>query len=318
MKIPYDLIGQYLSGEATDEQVTELMAWRKASKSNEEAFLQVMTTWGHSFNDVARYESVREQAYEQTWQRIRSKDSNGFKTWWAIAASIVLLLGGWITFRTTTGVDDIPHLVYESAQDSIRQLTLPDGSSIWLNKASAVTYVAGFEGKERSVTLDGEAYFEVTRNEDKPFVITAGNSKTTVLGTAFNLRAGQDQAIYLTVTEGKVRFGDETSGMVAFVEVGEEATLSPDRGSIDKTPSTDANALAWKTGKLVFEGKKLKEIASHLTRYYGVNYQVDQTLENSAYTFTLDQYSMEDANALIENITGLKIVEKDKTYHITP
>ena len=318
MNIPYELIGQYLSGEASEEQVTELMAWRKENNANEEAFMQVMTAWGHSFNELSQYEAVSEKAYEETWQQIaKQEDKKGFNVWWAVAASIVILLGVWSIYNFSDSNAGGPRLVMESAGDSIKQISLPDGSQVWLNAFSEIAYVEGFAGENRQVTLKGEAYFEVARDEDKPFVITAGQSKTTVLGTAFNLRAAEDERVYLTVTEGKVSFSDADAAVIAYVAVGEEAVLSTGNQTIDKKVSDDPNAMAWKTGKLVFTGKSLSAIAEDLSDYYGVEYTVEQSLQDKSYAFTLDRYSLEEANTLIENITGLKIVEKGKTYHIT-
>ena len=123
--------------------------------------------------------------------------------------------------------------------------------------------------------------------------------------------------MFLTVTEGKVSFSDLDQTVSEYVTVGEEAVLSVTKLSIDKRATANANTMAWKTGKLSFQADPLADIAATLSGFYDVTITVEPSLADRVYTFTIDQYSLEETIILLKSITGSKIVTEDKTYHIT-
>ena len=153
------------------------------------------------------------------------------------------------------------------------QLVLPDGSRVWLNAASSLTYPTAFSGRERSVKISGEAYFEIARDEQRPFKVNIDNETgIQVLGTRFNVHAyPEEAAIKTTLLEGAVRM---ISGK-------QQALLAPGQAAqtlrgVNQQPiqiinNTDLEkALAWKNGLFDFEDTRLEEVMRQLARWYDI------------------------------------------------
>jgi len=149
-------------------------------------------------------------------------------------------------------------------------LTLPDGTKVWLNTASSITYPTVFAGKDRRVAISGEAYFEVMKNQQQPFVVQQGDMSVQVLGTSFDVNGyGDEGALKTTLVEGKVRVG---MGAVASVlEPGEQAIIpnGSEAISIDHNPDIEA-VLAWKNGGFAFKDADIGLIMRQVERWYDV------------------------------------------------
>jgi transmembrane sensor len=150
------------------------------------------------------------------------------------------------------------------------QLTLPDGSQVWLNAASYIRFPVAFAGKERKVEITGEAYFEVIKNKNLPFRVTANDVVVEVMGTHFNINAYNDAAtLNTTLLEGSVKVikGNSikvlTPGQQAQVNAGGEITLKKEV-NIDEV-------VAWKNGWFNFDRADLRNIMSQISRWYDVN-----------------------------------------------
>lgn len=154
------------------------------------------------------------------------------------------------------------------------QLTLPDGSKVWLNAASSITYPVKFEGKQRIVKLQGEAYFDVTTNQTKPFIVESKDQQVIVTGTEFNISTYADESTSATtLIEGKVQITGSHSGKTATLAPGQQA-ISGGNGIEIQTVDTDIYT-AWKDNYFVFERMELHTILRQLARWYDV--QVDYT-----------------------------------------
>jgi len=147
------------------------------------------------------------------------------------------------------------------------RLILPDGSKVWLNAASSITYPVAFNGSSRKVTITGEAYLEVARNAAKPFKVVVNGMEIAVLGTCFNINAYTDEpAISTTLLEGAVRVsrGDNTQ----VLQPGQQIQLLKD-GTLHLQPDTDTAAVtAWKNGMFAFNNADLASIMRQVNRWY--------------------------------------------------
>lgn len=150
------------------------------------------------------------------------------------------------------------------------QLSLPDGTKVWLNAASSITYPVAFTGKERAVTITGEAYFEVTHNAAMPFRVVANEVKVEVLGTSFNISAYDDEAVTsTTLLKGSVKIGH--TGQQALLQPGQQAQANATRGlQIVSNVNTEA-VTAWKNGYFSFQHSDLPAIMRQLSRWYDVS-----------------------------------------------
>lgn len=147
------------------------------------------------------------------------------------------------------------------------QVTLPDGSKVWLNAASTLTYPSHFGGKMRSVTLSGEGYFNVAKDEQKPFRVISRDQEVKVLGTQFNLSAYPDEAATkTTLVEGAVQLGG--GDVDVRLSPGEQGILT--NGKIQVATVDVATYVGWKNDEFVFNGIELRDAMKQLSRWYDV------------------------------------------------
>jgi transmembrane sensor len=158
------------------------------------------------------------------------------------------------------------------------QLTLADGSRVWLNAASSIRFPTAFTGRERTVEITGEAYFEIEEQADMPFRVKVHNVEVNVLGTSFNIMAYQDeQVIKTTLVEGAVQLKHGASASI--LKPGLQASLSAKDDHFVIGQADMEQALAWKEGKFKFRNTNIRTIMRQLSRWYDieVSYQGDMS-----------------------------------------
>lgn len=154
------------------------------------------------------------------------------------------------------------------------QVELSDGTRIWVNSASEISFPSYFAGNVREVTLAGEAYFEVARDNRRPFYVNIGNARVQVLGTAFNVSAYRDErTTEVALLNGKVSF-DATDGKHV-LSPGEIAALDKAQGVTEVREGDVASIIAWKEGRFYFEDMRMEDLALKLSRWYGVDFAFD-------------------------------------------
>lgn len=154
------------------------------------------------------------------------------------------------------------------------QVELSDGTRIWVNSASEISFPSYFAGNVREVTLAGEAYFEVARDSRRPFYVNIGNARVQVLGTAFNVSAYRDErTTEVALLNGKVSF-DATDGKHV-LSPGEIAALDKAQGVTEVREGDVASIIAWKEGRFYFEDMRMEDLALKLSRWYGVDFAFD-------------------------------------------
>ncbi|MEP7259442.1 MAG: FecR family protein, partial [Flavitalea sp.] len=152
------------------------------------------------------------------------------------------------------------------------QLTLPDGSNIWLNAESSITYPTAFAGNDRKVKITGEVYFEVAKDKTKPFIVTAGEQQVEVLGTHFNINAYTDEGqIKTSLLEGSVKINKEI--------------LEPGQAYMNgKISATDVDRdVAWKNGVFNFNDQTLMQVMRQLARWYNLEVAYPQGVPKKEY-----------------------------------
>ena len=185
---------------------------------------------------------------------------------------VVKLAGGQLAYEAGGNSAATEQLYNEvsTPRGGYYQLILPDGSKVWLNAASSVRYPIAFTGKERSVELSGEAYFEIVPNASQPFSITDNGVTVQVLGTAFNMMAYPDEdAIRTTLVSGsvRVRHGDDYQKL----RPGEQASWAQGGSKWQLSLPDLQEVLAWKQGEFRFQGMKIAAIMRQIARWYDVD-----------------------------------------------
>ncbi|HVW95112.1 MAG TPA: FecR domain-containing protein [Mucilaginibacter sp.] len=199
---------------------------------------------------------------------------------------------GRVTYETTTGKHSDASMVFNTItipNGGQYRLTLSDGSKVWLNAASSITFPVAFSKNERKVTVTGEAYFEVAKNKKWPFIVIAGKQTVQVLGTHFDVNAYADEnTIKTTLVEGsvKVSVGTETAILKP-----EEQSVVSDRytGKIAiQTVDTD-DVLAWTTGNFQFERAEISSIMREAARWYDVEIKYDGEVPHRIFTGSISR-----------------------------
>jgi ferric-dicitrate binding protein FerR (iron transport regulator) len=183
-----------------------------------------------------------------------------------------------------------------------RYITLSDGSTVILHAGSKLDYPVSFNGNAREVSLTGEGYFDVQHN-DKPFIIHTGNVKTTVLGTAFNIKAyAGEKNIVISVTRGKVKVEDEKK-LLAVLNPDEQVVYHIPASSAEQMEVKTAAVVSWIKEDMVFEAASFASIAEVLSR----RYQVNISFRNPALEQCL----------ITASFSGMESLEKILTYLCT-
>lgn len=166
-------------------------------------------------------------------------------------------------------ISETQQLIMKIPKGGTYQVTLPDGTKVWLNAESILKYPSRFEGFQRRVNLSGEAYFEVVKDKKRPFRVTTAGQNLEVLGTQFNITAyDSESAIKTTLVEGSVR--------ITNLKAGVDNTLKPGQQSIITGGNTDIKEVstqqfsAWKDGFFIFEGTPFPEVLEQLARWYDI------------------------------------------------
>jgi ferric-dicitrate binding protein FerR (iron transport regulator) len=284
MKENYDeFIVGYLSGELSDAERKELAGVLKTSPECRAKYDELVGLYGHS--RIPHFEAQKESNYNIIKERLLDlqKESLEEKTsfassWRRIAASIaIILLSGTLSYYIIKD-NSAPILASNEITTPLgsqTKLTLPDGSVVWLNSGSILSYGDDFGRQQREVSLIGEGYFEVTKAEGKKFVVRAGNLNIEVLGTKFNVENYlENHIINVSVLEGAVKvhsaYGHDTF------------TLKPDQ-SLAYNKGTDRMEVSavdayktamWAEGKLSFVNTPLSDIMKDIERAYNVRINI--------------------------------------------
>ncbi|SIQ42113.1 FecR family protein [Mucilaginibacter lappiensis] len=163
-------------------------------------------------------------------------------------------------------------------------LQLSDGTKVWLNASSSITYPIAFSGTERRVTITGEAYFEVAKNKEMPFKINVnGQEEVQVLGTHFNIMAYSDEAaVKTTLLEGSVKIVKDK--LTSMLKPGQQAQLTTD-GKLSVTDDADINAvMAWKNGQTLFVNEDIKTIMRQISRWYDIDVEYQGEMPTRLFT----------------------------------
>jgi transmembrane sensor len=254
------------------------------------------------FKDQNRRRELRNSMHAAIHAKIdlpvRDKSNSHYFSYWKIAASILLVGGAGLWFWYNTGLQSKPETqipaYVRTGPEKMKKLILPDSSEIWLNSASTLHYNKDFNhGKERVVSLDqGEAFFKVRHNPNRPFIVQAGGVSTRVLGTSFNIRSYREiDEIRVTVLTGKVQVNSQ-SKLLGLLLPGQQVVYNKrtDRDSVLSINPEQSNS--WIDGKTYLRQASFAELALTLKNRYGIVLRAGNTkVEKLRFSMQLDQHT---------------------------
>jgi ferric-dicitrate binding protein FerR (iron transport regulator) len=186
-------------------------------------------------------------------------------------------------------------------------VVLPDGSKAWINSGSVLKYRNSFNAKVREVDLEGEAYFEVTKDPSRMFRVNTGIIDVEVYGTAFDIKNYDDEnKVEVTVETGKVGLVKDGIKLTELTK-GKQAIYNEENNQIQlSSPKVDV-VTAWKNNELIFDGTPFEEVIRYLERWYGVKITIEEKMKNKHnYTFRVKTESFRELMNLLKEITPLE------------
>jgi ferric-dicitrate binding protein FerR (iron transport regulator) len=320
-----DLITKKLSGEISADEDHKLQQWLKDGSENQEVFNSYKATWDEM--DRVKDKTSRELDFE--WSRLEDaidfaestttqvKERSLFGKIYRYAAVILALAIA--TFSIYYIVDNQgSELVV--AQIQIQEVELSEGSKVTVNSNSRLTYPKKFQRDKREVTLKGEAFFEVAKDPERPFIINAGKIRVEVLGTSFNVKAYENlEQVEVVVSTGKVAVysHDKPDEKVVLVK-GQKAIFYKSSTKIEATLNEDINFASWKTKEIIFEDTPMPEVIRIINEIYKSDLKLigDQLVECPV-TTTFDNQSLASILNVLESTLDLSIEKNGNSFEIS-
>jgi ferric-dicitrate binding protein FerR (iron transport regulator) len=301
-----DLLRQFISEDSLDTE----KKWKELRNMSEEKEINVDKAW----NNV--YARIKESRIEEEVSRpgIRFMRSTFLRV--AAAALIVLSLGIAAAYIINPDIFSKKITIASGNDQKNILVSLPDGSRIFLNRNSGLSYRSNFGDRRRNVTLTGEAFFEIAPDAAKPFIIDAGNAKVKVVGTSFNvITRNSESAVEVFVKTGKVLLSNNSGSASLALEPGYIGTVKEKTSA--KKINDNPNYLSWNTGLLVYNGQKLNVVFGDLKRVYNMDIEADDLsiLENT-WTSPIDNQPQETIIRLICASFNLSYTREGNVYHL--
>lgn len=298
-----ELLPRYCEGMATEEERLQVEAWMDESEENRRIAKQIHALY-LATDTVCMMEKVdTERALLKVKSRLTGNKNKRTVWWqWAQRAAAVLFIPLLITLillQFGGYKQELAQMMeVKTNPGMMTSLTLPDGTLVFLNSESTLSYPSRFDGEMREVTLQGEAYFEVAKNPEKKFVVsTSHQSQIEVLGTHFNVEAYEkDDRISATLVEGKIGFtfkqGDVAKKVL--LDPGQKLVYDTKDYKVRLYATSGESELAWKEGKIVFKNTPLEEGLRMLEKRYNVEFIIkNDRLKEDSFTGTFTHQRLE-------------------------
>jgi len=318
------LLINFIKKETTKKESLLIESWLE-DKQNKEHFDGITKLWQHSeyihdfeaIDTNKDWETVRSRIWNNE-HKLKIRKINTLSLILKVAAVIIVLAGITILIRNYLMVP--PEMIAISTNSHQSEVILPDESKVYLNKYSTLTFPEKFSRKDRNVILSGEAYFEITPEENRSFRIQTLNGATIeVLGTTFNVNTDSvSSEVMVHVTSGKVSIYQTGSPEnKAILTKNEKATLKNNK--ISKSNFDDPNFLSWKTGILEFKNKPLEYVVIEISDFYKQPIVlIDRSTKELIYTTTIDNQPLEEVLEEIKLVFDLEYATKNDTIFIIP
>ncbi|MEZ4963296.1 MAG: FecR domain-containing protein [Saprospiraceae bacterium] len=321
------LLQKELSGGLAPEERASLDSWLAGSPEHRRIAQSVRKAWELSGGFKQDVELDMEADFEKIRHRIARVEKAParvvpLRRRWAlrVAAAVVLLLVAPFVVKKFLRPGVPSEVAFAGDQPRSEAVALVDGSRVYLNANSRLTYFAAAGGKERRVKLEGEAFFDVARDESKPFVVETPSGEVTVLGTSFSVQERPDgTSIEVEVASGKVKLQPKGGGSHLILVKNEKGIFYKQENKLEKTVDPGLNDLAWHTRRLSFQNTSLKDALAAINRLYQVEVKTNNpATENCPLTVTFDQKNLDTVLATLQALLGAQLERQvDGSYLLT-
>lgn len=255
-----ELIKKYITGWASEDEKTQILAWAKSDKKNMSELLAIrklydVTLWQQ--RDVMANRKKSSKLHFLRFAKIAS-----------VAAVFIALLGmSWYIFDLRQQLPSTAMQTISVPPGQRVELTLADGTNVWLNAGTTFTFPNNFSSENREVELNGEGYFTVSRNEKKPFIVKTSSYNVKVLGTEFNVMAYAKTPMFeVSLLKGSVEVYSDARHQKVLLEPNTQASMENDE--LIKSPLIHFGNLLWKEGVICFDDEPVDRLIEKLELYF--------------------------------------------------
>jgi transmembrane sensor len=311
------IIFRVLDNTASDSDMEKLDKWLSVSKSNSSYFLDIKNVWDVSSDEADPGKIDTQEALKKVYSRVQKKSYMGiFWTYWQRAAAVVLiplLIGGGLFL-----LDRSPESQNKSATvyneitvpfSTRSYMVLPDSTKVWLNAGSVFRYPVVFDGSDRTVFLEGEAYFEVKSDSVHPFIVKTNLVQVRSTGTKFNVNEyGSEEKTMVTLIEGRISV--QEGNFSSDLKIGEHFEYDKDTKNRNITSADPYKYIAWKDGKLIFRHEPLIDVINRIALIFNVDIDIQGEIPRDyMYRATFQDESLEEILKLLKLSSPIDYME---------
>ena len=323
-----ELIQKHICNRSTDSERHELINWIKSANNHDSVTKSPQEVWQMIDTKEANpiTENERLVLHNEAFQLLNKNNKqqntiqkNSYTTLFRFVAVLVIIFSATLSIYVSQKKDlqTVLYTQQETKQGEQKKIQLIDGTKITLNATSRIIIPSNFNNDSRLITLEGEAFFDVAPNTEKPFIIKSGDAQIKVLGTSFNVKAyDTDELIAVTVSTGKVNVGFKNENMQLNLVPNEHLVVNKITGGFEKKILTENNYAKWQNGTLFFEKETLQAVVKELNRKYNQQIILQTGLEKYIISGMHDNKSLEAVVKAICYTTKLKFKNSNENILI--
>lgn len=312
--ISEELMIKFITNRCSNEELRMVQQWIDESEDNAQQIFELeriamlaesLKTDKHQYDRV--WNSINDKISEDKLQHNRLRRIRILRWSTAAAVFVGILLGSIFILRQPK-----VEMIELTADNGTMTITLPDSTKVWLNRYASITYPTTFADDRRTVSISGEAYFEVTHDISRPFTVDGKWLNVTVLGTKFNFNSSEDKENTVSLIEGKIEVtpGKNKDGVV--LSPGQKVQFNPQNGRMSISQVNTALDAVWHNRLIRFHNATIAEIAADLEELYGVEVTIRNSVDNSR-TYSGSTVYYQSVDSTLEALS--ETIPFDFSYH---
>ncbi len=319
------IANKYFEGRATDAELNQLLDWLR-NKENRFSFNSFRSEW-QGRQQQERFPGDGEESWNRLQQQLWQRSYNRWQTSWKIqqflkVAAIFFFVASisglalFYNYRSQTISETFTSVITGNGQ--ISRVELPDGSQVWLNSGSTITYNNFFALQNRKISLTGEAFFDISENKALPLIVDCGKIKVKVLGTKFNVNAYlPESGVEVVLEKGEVALFTEKSTTAFYkVKPGERVKVDTRNNNFLAEIVNTSRYTSWKEGIINIYKSPIEEVVKCLEKRYNKQFELSPEVLKYNYTFTIQNETLEQILQLMERITPVTMEPKGEVITI--
>lgn len=286
-----DLIVKYLNNTLSGKERNDLNQWLSKSSRNRKVFENIVNHWNVSEEDVIEAKTRTYDAITKSSEHFHiSKNQRPRLDFWKYAAAVLIIVSVSISiyFVNVSSEEEeiastvkVEEIIKQTSRGQMLSVILPDQTKVKLNAGSKLSYPKQFSDGNRSVTLEGEAFFDVTRDEERPFYIKTNELEVEVLGTSFSVRTNESKEKPMVAVRSGEVLVRETSRLKSVLLKQNQFTVLDDDALIFKDINEQELFFGWVDKQLVFKEEKLEDILKKISKWFDVDFEISKSFTDT-------------------------------------